>query len=85
MAQAVGAEHHERVITARDLSSELDNIFTAMDQPTVDGVNTYFVSQTARQACLTVALSGLGGDELFGGYASTFDGVPQTLKYLRLA
>jgi asparagine synthase (glutamine-hydrolysing) len=85
MAESVGAEHFERTITAQDLTGELDNIFAAMDQPTIDGVNTYFVSQTAKQAGLTVALSGLGGDELFGGYPYTFGGVPQMLRSLRLA
>ncbi len=85
MAEAVGAEHFERVITAQDLTGELDNIFAAMDQPTIDGVNTYFVSQTAKQAGLTVALSGLGGDELFGGYPNTFGGVPQMMRSLRRA
>lgn len=85
MAEAVGAEHFERVITAQDITTEMERILWAMDQPTLDGVNSYFVSQTARQAGLTVALSGLGGDELFGGYPNTFGGVPQMLRMLRRA
>ena len=85
MAEAVGAEHYERVITAQDLARELDRIFWAMEQPTVDGVNTYFVAQTAREAGLTVALSGLGADELFGGYANTFQGMPRLMRALKLA
>jgi len=85
MAQAVGAEHFEQVVTAEDVISEFDHILLAMDQPSVDGVNTYFVSKTARAAGLTVALSGLGGDELFGGYAHTFRDVPSMLKALKVA
>ena len=83
MAEAAGTDHYERVITAGDIGQELDNILQAMDQPTIDGVNTYFVSQTAREAGLTVALSGLGGDELFRGYANTFQGVPQLMRALK--
>jgi len=85
VADAVGAEHFERVITFDDVLRDFDHILTAMDQPSLDGVNTYFVSQTARQAGLTVALSGLGGDELFGGYPNTFGDVPRMYSSLMLA
>ncbi|MEZ4736433.1 MAG: asparagine synthase (glutamine-hydrolyzing), partial [Caldilineaceae bacterium] len=83
MADHVGAEHYARVITSADLLAEFDNILAALDQPSIDGVNSYFVSQTARQAGLTVALSGLGGDELFGGYPNTFGDVPKVYNLLR--
>ena len=84
VADAVGTDHYERVVTAAELVREFDQILAYLDQPSIDGVNTYFVSQTARQAGLTVALSGLGGDELFGGYPNTFGQVPQMLRALRL-
>jgi asparagine synthase (glutamine-hydrolysing) len=85
VAEAAGAEHFERVITAQDLLSEFDAMLASLDQPSIDGVNTYFVSQTARQAGLTVALSGLGGDELFGGYPNTFGQAYQVYRGLRMA
>jgi len=84
MAEAMGAEHYERVVTAADVAAAIPRIFQVMDQPSIDGVNSYFVSRTAREAGLTVALSGLGGDELFGGYANTFRGVPRMLQAVRL-
>lgn len=49
---------------------QLDDVFESMDQPSWDGVNSYFISQCAHQAGLKAVLSGLGGDELFGGYPS---------------
>ncbi|HZQ05090.1 MAG TPA: asparagine synthase (glutamine-hydrolyzing) [Anaerolineae bacterium] len=81
VAEKVGADHFERVVTEQDALQEMPRIVWAMDQPTIDGVNSYFVSQTARQAGLTVALSGLGGDELFGGYP-TFYAAPRLLQQM---
>jgi asparagine synthase (glutamine-hydrolysing) len=51
-----------------------------MDQPTVDGINTYLISRIGASLGLKVLLSGIGGDELFGGY-TTFAKVPQLLRY----
>ena len=85
VASAIEAEHYDEPVTAHDVIQELPRIFRAMDQPTVNGINTYFVSRTAKRAGLTVAMSGVGGDELFGGYANTFDQLPRLLRRLRLA
>ena len=60
---------------AAEFRGDLPAILDAMDQPTIDGVNSWFVSKAARELGLKVALSGLGGDELLGGY-STFRTVP---------
>jgi asparagine synthase (glutamine-hydrolysing) len=67
-ASALGTNHREISISGEGLLSRLEEAIAAFDQPTSDGVNTYFVSWAARQAGLKVALSGLGSDELFGGY-----------------
>jgi asparagine synthase (glutamine-hydrolysing) len=93
VAQELGTQHSTLQISRSDFANELSNIFTAMDQPSYDGVNTYFISKATHEAGLKVALSGLGGDELFGGYASfrqvpkLADSVPAWMqtpgKYLR--
>ncbi|MFQ5408989.1 MAG: asparagine synthetase B family protein, partial [Anaerolineales bacterium] len=67
VAARYGADHTEVVVTGWDVAAQLDDIVRAMDQPTGDGLNTYLVSQ-ATASHVKVALSGLGGDELFAGY-----------------
>jgi len=69
VAHRYGTNHHEVLIGKKDLMDGLPRIFAAMDQPTVDGVNTFLVSKAAKEAGLTVVLSGLGGDEVFLGYS----------------
>jgi asparagine synthase (glutamine-hydrolysing) len=69
-ARHFGAVHHTRILSGGEVAEDLDKIIAACDQPTGDGVNTYYASQTAQEGGVKVALSGLGGDELFGGYPS---------------
>lgn len=67
LAEHYGTDHTEVIVTGRQVRDGLGDIIRAMDQPSGDGLNTYLVSQaTARH--VKVALSGLGGDELFAGY-----------------
>lgn len=82
IAKRLHSIHQTRWISREDFTAELSNIFTAMDQPSIDGVNTYFVSKAAGEAGIKVALSGLGGDELFGGYPS-FTHVPKIVDLAR--
>jgi len=69
-AERLGTEHSEFTLSDQEMLTRLDEAVAAFDQPSMDGINTYFVSWAARQAGLKVALSGLGSDELFGGYTS---------------
>ena len=66
-AATLGTEHTRVLVRGEDVRDKLDHVVWALDQPTVDGFNSYFVSWAARQA-VTVAVSGTGGDELFAGY-----------------
>jgi asparagine synthase (glutamine-hydrolysing) len=65
-----GCHHHDRRLTGEELLSLVPEALRAMDQPTFDGINTYVVSRAAAEHGFKVALSGIGGDELFGGYQS---------------
>ena len=73
IAVQYGTRHTTRVVTEREFRDDLPKILAAMDQPTIDGLNTWFVSKAAHELGLKVAISGLGGDELFGGYPSFRD------------
>jgi len=70
VAQRFGTDHREIMLCENDLLELLPAAFAAMDQPTIDGMNTFVVSKAVKEAGITVALSGLGGDELFAGYPS---------------
>jgi asparagine synthase (glutamine-hydrolysing) len=76
VAQRFGSEHHEIPVSERDVLSVLPQALCAMDQPTIDGINTYVVSAKTRAAGVKVALTGLGADEMFAGY-SNFRRVPR--------
>jgi asparagine synthase (glutamine-hydrolysing) len=69
-------DHHEITVSQSDVLAAIPDALRAMDLPTMDGVNTYFVSRECRRAGVKVALSGLGGDEVFAGYSS-FRTVPR--------
>lgn len=80
-ASAFGTEHHEEILTGGRVAADMPAILGAFDQPTGDGINTYYASRAARAGGVKVALSGLGGDELFGGYPS-FRDMPRLARYL---
>jgi asparagine synthase (glutamine-hydrolysing) len=71
VASRYGTQHHEICLTAEAFLKDLPNWIRSQDQPSADGANTWAISRACREAGIVVALSGLGGDELFGGY-STF-------------
>jgi asparagine synthase (glutamine-hydrolysing) len=66
-AEFIGSEHTRIIVTGPEVRDALSHIAWSLDQPSIDGVNSYFVSKVARRS-VTVAVSGNGGDELFAGY-----------------
>jgi asparagine synthase (glutamine-hydrolysing) len=78
-----GFDHKTRFVSRDEVVADLPKYFEAMDQPTIDGMNTWFVSKAAAERGLKVAISGLGGDELFGSYPS-FTALPQLVRMSRI-
>ena len=70
VARTYGTRHRTEWVAGAAFRDHLTDVFAAMDQPTIDGVNVFFVAKAAASLGLKVAMSGLGGDELFGGYDS---------------
>lgn len=70
IVKAAGSDHKAFTLTKDIFLAGLEDYFNAMDQPSADGINTYFISKYARVSGLKAVISGLGADELLGGYAS---------------
>jgi len=82
VAARIGARHQTVRIAKRDFMDSIGQFLDSMDQPSIDGLNTWLVSRAAAQAGLKVAFSGTGGDELFGGYPS-FRDIPKVVSLAR--
>ena len=80
IANHFGAKHTEYQVTSSFAKSILPDFLAAIDQPSIDGFNTFCVSKVAHDHNMKVVLSGLGGDEIFGGYKS-FQKVPQMVEW----
>ncbi|PZU93013.1 MAG: asparagine synthase (glutamine-hydrolyzing) [Pseudanabaena sp.] len=80
IANHFGANHTEFQVDAAFAKSILPKFLESIDQPTIDGFNTFCVSQVAHAHGMKVVLSGLGGDEIFGGYKS-FQSIPKMVKW----
>ncbi len=81
VADAFGTDHREILVSQNEVLTTIPDALRAMDQPTIDGINTYLISRHTRAAGIKVALSGLGGDELFAGYSS-FRTVPRMESFV---
>ncbi|MBU1627112.1 asparagine synthase (glutamine-hydrolyzing), partial [bacterium] len=80
-ARCLDTNHHELIVSSDDLFNDMPKIIHAMDQPTGNGINSYYVSKAAKEK-VTVSLSGTGGDELFGGYP-WFIGIMKYYNFVR--
>ncbi len=84
ISEAIGTTHHEVVLTEQRYIAQLEAALGSLDQPTFDGLNSYYMARAVGEAGFKVALVGTGGDELFGGYAS-FRDLPRLLRGARFA
>jgi len=79
LAAHYGITHHVRRVTREEFTADLPRILAAMDQPSVDGINTWYATKAVAELGLKVVVSGVGGDELFQGYSS-FQQLPRLVS-----
>ena len=79
LAAHYGISHHVRRVTREEFVADLPRILAAMDQPSVDGINTWYATKAVAELGLKVVVSGVGGDELFQGYSS-FQQLPRLVS-----
>lgn len=82
LAAKLGTRHATLMVRRADFEEDREKMFAAMDQPTIDGANTWFVARAAASQGIKVALSGVGGDELFVSYPS-FSELPRITRLAR--
>ena len=83
IAKHYGIKHVVRKVSKNEFYRDLPSIFEAMDQPTIDGINTWYAAKAAAEHGIKVVISGIGGDELFFGYRS-FQQLPKITNFFRL-
>jgi asparagine synthase (glutamine-hydrolysing) len=82
VASTFGSTHHELVLDSSRIVDDLPRILRHLDQPTLDAVNSFYVSEAVAKTGIKAVLSGTGGDELFGGYPS-FRRLPPAVRSKR--
>lgn len=83
VAHLYGAKHVTRMVRRQEFLNDLPALLEAMDQPSIDGINSWFAAKAAAERGLKVALSGVGGDELLASYPSFAD-VPRAVRLFAL-
>jgi asparagine synthase (glutamine-hydrolysing) len=84
VAEKFGTTHHELIVDGSHVAADFPKLLAHLDQPSIDGVNSFYVSRAVAQTGIKAVLSGAGGDEMFGGYPS-FTRIPRAMQVKRIA